>query len=189
MRRVLLILILSVPTFWGCHKKPAVVTPPAQPAAKGIAPSAITPPPTVSLEPVPLNKTIAAPASNLELAEMNFQLGNYQLAAKEFEAYLKNNPASKNRDRALYQLGLARVLASDSGRDMRQAQSIFRRLIAEFPRSTYKDQAELILGLQSQIDRLRDDVKDRDDKLKKLSEELQVLKDIDLQRRPSRPKE
>ena len=191
MRRVLLFLALVVPVFSGCHKKPSVVVPPTPPAKKSSVPSvpnAITPPPTISLEPVPIDKTIAAP-SNLELGEMNFQVGNYQLAAKELEAYLKNNPQSKNRDRILYELGLSRALAPDSGRNMRQAQVMFRRLIAEFPKSTYANQAEFILGLQAQIEKLRDDVKERDEKIKKLSEELQVLKEIDLQRRPSRPKE
>ena len=76
---------------------------------------------------------------------------------------------------------------ADSNRDLRKAEAVFRQLIAEFPSSHYKSQAEFILGLQVQIDKLRSDVKERDDRIKKLSEELKVLKEIDLQRRPSRP--
>ena len=120
---------------------------------------------------------------------MNFQLGNYAQAARSFEAYLSASSKSKNRDQALFHLGLSRILANDSGRDLRQADAAFRRLITEFPESKYKDQAEFILGLQAQIERLRSDVKERDEKIKRLSEELQKLKEIDMQRRPSRTPE
>ena len=120
---------------------------------------------------------------------MNFRLGNYQKAIKAYEAYLSANPKSRSRDQALFHLGLARALAVDTSRDMRQADAAFKRLISEFPRSQYKDQAELILGLHVQFDKLKLDLKEREDRIKKLSEELQALKDIDLQRRPSRPPE
>ncbi len=190
MRRVFLFLILATLASWGCHKKPAVIIPPAAPAkVNPPVPKAVTPPPAIPLEPAPIEKTLTSPPSNLELGDMNFQLGNYQLAMREYSAALKNNPNAKNRDRILYQLALSRALSGDSNRDWRLAEITLRRLVAEFPKSAYKDQAELILGLQAQIERLRTDVKERDEKIKKLNEELQVLKDIDLQRRPSRPKE
>lgn len=89
----------------------------------------------------------------------------------------------------MFKWGLSLVLAGDSSRDLRQSQAILKRLISEYPTSQYKDQAEFILSLQVQIEKLRMDLKERDDKIKKLSDELQALKDIDLQRRPSRPKE
>ncbi len=179
----------------GCHKKRAVVVPlpPPPVAAEDTAPPAVTPrvptPPTPApLEPAPLPKTITA-LSNFEVGEMNFQAGNYRLAARSFEAYLNANPKSKNRDQALFHLGLSRMLANDSSRDMHQAEAAFKRLINEFPTSPHKSEAEFILGLQAQIERLKSDVKERDDKIKRLSEELQKLKEIDLQRKPSRPPE
>ena len=46
-----------------------------------------------------------------------------------------------------------------------------------------------ILGLQGQIEKLRVDIKERDERIRRLSEELRKLKAIDMQRRPSRPKE
>jgi outer membrane protein assembly factor BamD (BamD/ComL family) len=120
---------------------------------------------------------------------MNFQLGNYVQAAKAYEAFLSANPKAKNRDEALFYLGLSRALAGDSSRNMRQAEAAFKRLISEFPTSQYRNQAEFILGFQVQIDKLKSDLKERDDKIKKLSDELQALKEIDLQRHPSRPKQ
>jgi tetratricopeptide (TPR) repeat protein len=186
-----LLLLVS----WGCHKKAAVVVPPPSPpvAAEETAPSAVTPRvPTPStpapLDPAPIPKTITAP-SNLEVGEMNFHVGNYRQAARSFEAYLNSSPKSKSRDQALFYLGLSRILASDSSRDPHQAEVAFKRLITEFPTSPYRKEAEYILGLQAQIERLRSDVKERDDRIKRLSEELQKLKEIDLQRKPSRPQE
>jgi TolA-binding protein len=133
-----------------------------------------------------MGKTISAPNS-FELGEKYFKVGNYQQAITEFEQALSTDPKSKYRDQALLYLGLCHALAADSNRDLRKAEAVFRQLIAEFPSSHYKSQAEFILGLQVQIDKLRSDVKERDDRIKKLSEELKVLKEIDLQRRPSRP--
>jgi outer membrane protein assembly factor BamD (BamD/ComL family) len=120
---------------------------------------------------------------------MNFQAGNYRQAARFFEAFLSASPKSKNRDQALFHLGLCRTLANDSSRDLRQAEAAFKRLIAESPRSQYRHEAEFILGLEAQIEKLKSDAREREDKIKRLSEELQKLKEIDMQRRPSRPPE
>jgi tetratricopeptide (TPR) repeat protein len=191
MRRILPLLSLALLASWGCFsKKTAVPTPPPSARAEP-APPAVTP--TIARQPAPLesapiDRTINSP-SNLELGEMNFQVGNYSRAARAYEAFLRNNPKSKHRDQALFHLGLSRALADDNSRDLRRAEAVFKRLIAEFPDSLYRKEAEFILGLQSQIDKLRADAIEREQKIKKLSEELQVLKDIDLQRRPSRPKE
>ena len=57
---------------------------------------------------------------------------------------------------------------------------------SEFPESPYRKQAEYILALKTQIERLRSDIRKRDEAVKELSEELNRLKQIDMQRRPSR---
>jgi tetratricopeptide (TPR) repeat protein len=190
---VSLVLLMA----WGCRKKSGVPTPappqitaaaPANPAPAAVTPSESPLPETALLEPAPLPKTVAAPSS-LDLGEMDFQKGNYRQAARSLEAFLSANPNSKDRDQALFHLGLSRTLANDSSRDLRQAEAAFRRLIAEFPDSPYRNQVELILGLQAQIERLKSDVRERDERIKRLGEELQKLKEIDMQRRPSRPPE
>jgi TolA-binding protein len=197
MKRILPLLSLALLMSWGCFlRKSSVPTPtpptPAASPAKVAAPPAVTPPPIAPQpappESAPIAKTINPPSS-LELGELNFQIGNYLQAIQAYDAYLRGNPKSKDSDKALFHLGLSRALANDQNRNLRRAEAAFRRLILEFPDSSYRDQAELILGLQSQIDKLHADVKDRDEKIRKLSEELQVLKEIDMQRRPSRPKE
>jgi TolA-binding protein len=120
---------------------------------------------------------------------MNFQEGKYRQAALSFEEFLSSNRESKDRAQALFHLGMSRALANDSSRDLRRAEDAFKRLVSEFPDSPYAKQAEFILGLQAQIEKLKSDAKERDDRIKRLSEELQKLKEIDMQRRPSRPAE
>jgi outer membrane protein assembly factor BamD (BamD/ComL family) len=116
---------------------------------------------------------------------MEFENGEYQEAARDYEQYLKM-PDSKNHAKALFHLGMSRAL-SGKPKDLRLAETAFRSLITGFPDSPYHDQAELIISLQSQIEHLKADVRGRDEKIRQLAEELQKLKAIDMQRRPSRP--
>ena len=181
MKRSLAVsLSLMVLMSGGCHKRSRAPVPPPPPST--------TPAPIPSSAPSPLPAPVA-PAAGLEAAETNFEKGNYAQAARGFEAYLSTYPKSKNRDRALFHLGMARALGGDSARDLRQAEAAFKRLAAEFPKSPYKNQAEFILGLQAQINRLKADAKEREERIKRLTEELQKLKEIDMRQRPSRPPE
>jgi len=198
MRRIIYLVSLVLLFSWGCHKKSTVISPVVPPVKPPITTSA-TPPPAVTppmpappkpapLEPALIPAKITIPSS-LDLGEMNFQTGKYTQAAKFYDDFLTIDPKPEKRDLALFHLGLSRALANDSSRDTRLAEAAFKRLISECPTSPYRSQAEYILGLQQQVDKMRSDLKDREERLKKLSEELQKLKEIDLQRRPSRPPE
>jgi len=185
---VIFMLLFVLMASWGCRKNVVVPEQQIPPAKKDVvAPSAITPnlpPPDPEPTETPIPKETVPPDSFM-LGEQNFQKGNYRQAAQLFEKFLKASPKAQNRDQALFYLGLS--LALGNGLDARPAENAFRRLIAEFPRSPYRGQAELIIGLQAQIDRLRSDVKARDDRINRLNDELRKLKSIDIQRRPSRP--
>jgi hypothetical protein len=196
-RKLLCILLIALflVSASGCRKKAAVSIPVPVPAAPAVAIAPPPPPPAIipsepspasaeSIQAVALPKIVTMP-NYFEMAELNFLAGEYKQAAQAFETFLKTAPKSKDHDQALFHLGLSRALATDSSRDLRQAMVAFRRLIAEFPQSPYRSQAEFIVGLQWQIEKLRADVKERDEKIKKLSDELQTLKQIDLQRRPA----
>lgn len=190
IRCSLTVTIFVALTSWGCQKKSPVATPPVlQPtsAAPRIvpAPPAITPPPPSPFPSVTGSPAAKAEPNTLEEGERNFEAGNYYQAISSFEAFLDSNPKSTQCDRALFYLGFSRALIND----MSRAITDFRRVIREFPKSPYRNRAEFMLDLEAQIDRLRSDVKDRDARIKQLSEELQRLKEIDLQRRPSRPPE
>jgi hypothetical protein len=190
----MLVLAFLLPLCSGCRKKvaaPSVV--PVQnsaPLPADSAPPAITPDipaPSVPepVEPAMTPKITAVPNS-LDLGESSFQARNYVKAVRSYEDYLRTHPKAANRDVVLFRLGLSLIM-DGSVRNMRRAEEVLKRLVAEFPGSPYKGPAEFILGLQSQVESLKEDIKEKEAKIKLLSEELQKLKEIDLQRRPSRP--
>jgi len=179
----------------GCLKKiSAPVSSPKQTAESApaeSAPQAITPTEipssksdTVATSPAP--KIVAEPSS-FDRGEESFKAGDYINAARSFEDHLKTGTISEKRDTALFYLGLSRALSDNSNRNMRRAEEALKRLIAEYPSSPYKAPAEFILELQTQVESLLLDLKEKEAKIKQISEELQKLKEIDLQRRPSRP--
>jgi TolA-binding protein len=196
-RTFIIVSVLILIGLCGCPKKSKVEAPqqaPPKTAAKPArVPDAVIPAiaPEQPAETDADLKGIPSPsvslANSYDLAEMNFESGKFSEAAHSIEEYLKDNPKPQNLDRALFQLGMSRLLSGDLNREMRRAEPAFKRLIAEFPNSPYKRQAEFILGLQAQIEKLKTDVQEREERLKRLSEELQKLKEIDMQRRPSRP--
>jgi hypothetical protein len=194
-RTIGLLILISLVSCWSCSRKAQVQAPVkrndsgATSSAGGVPPAvtpSVIPPQPAPLEPAPLPTTVAK-TSSYDLGELNFQVGNYKKAAEAYESFLRNNPKAGHRDTALFHLGLSRALARDSERDWHQAEMAFKKLLSEFPTSRYNAQAEFILGLHAQIERLRSGVKEREDRIKRLSEELQKLKDIDMQRRPARP--
>ena len=160
--------------------------PPADSAPPAITPDEV-PAPSVPepVEPVIAPKVAAVPNS-LDLGEAGFRARDYVKAARYFEDYLRTHPKSANRDGVLFRLGLSLAMDS-SAKNMRRAEEVLKRLVTEFPGSPYKGPAEFILGLQSQVESLKEDIKEKEARIKLLSEELQKLKEIDLQRRPSRP--
>jgi len=189
------ILLLLLPLF-GCQKKSSVKDPVSsetqQEVAAEPAPPAITPDvpySTVILSPTPSPspKTTSAVINSFNLAEADFRAGEYMQAATSLASFIKNNPESEIRDRAFYLLGLSWGLAGNSAQNQRESENAFRQLIAEFPESPYRDQAKYILDLNARINRLRAAVAERDESIEKLSEELNRLKEIDLQRKPTRP--
>jgi outer membrane protein assembly factor BamD (BamD/ComL family) len=121
------------------------------------------------------------------LGQNYFQSGNYVEAARSYETYLRVNLSGPEQDQALFRLALSHSFPDSPIRDLPQAQTLLQQLINRYPRSPFKPQAEFLLGLQGEVDRLRTDVAKRDDRIRELSRELERLKQIDMQRRPSRP--
>ncbi len=121
-----------------------------------------------------------------ESAEKSFGAGDYAAAARAYQTYLQAG-VPDNRDRALFRAGIAYALAGDAGDNAAQSRAMFQQLATQFPGSTYTAPANLILRLETQIDKLSDDLNDQQAKVKLLAEELRRLKDIDLHRKPTRP--
>jgi hypothetical protein len=190
MRRLMLFviglpLLLLMPS--GCRKKaPVPVSPPVQSAAK-LPPDSVTPSVvSVSVEAAPVPK-VPVVLTTLDLGIHSFKAGEYEKAIQLFEDYLGAGSNSENRDLALFHIFLSYTLMGNSSRNSRRAEDALKRLGGEFPKSPYRASAELVLGLQAQIESLKLNIKENEIKIKQLSEELQKLKEIDMQRRPSRP--
>jgi TolA-binding protein len=188
-RITLLLLCLLIP-MGACHKKSKTGTPsPPQPPHTVIAgtPTPSGPLPNPRTMPVPEPLPPPAPPTLLQRAESYFDLGDYDNAVRGFDEYLKRKSEPRYEAAALFYLGLSRILSGGSARDLRQAEVEFKRLIAGYPKTPYAAQAAYILELQGQIERLRVETRDRDEKIKQLTDELDKLKQIDMQRRPTRP--
>ena len=121
-----------------------------------------------------------------EAAEDSFERGDYTSAVKNYEAYLLTN-TPEHQDRTYFRLGLSYGFAPEKPQNLRQARSHLQRLVSQFPESPYRAPADLILLLLTQIDKLNGRVNEQQVRIRNLTEELQLLKAIDMKRSPSRP--
>jgi hypothetical protein len=161
----------------GCHKSPkrtpiAAVPPAPAPTAAPVPPPA-PPPPT---PPPP-------PVSPLEEPDRAFLSGNYDEAARGYEAYLRTTMAGGERDQALFHLALTYVLRPAPATDWPRATAMLKQLLEEYPDTPLKAPASLILSLRTELDQVALDAKQRDQRLKQLTTELDRLKKIDADRR------
>jgi hypothetical protein len=124
------------------------------------------------------------PAGIVALSEADraFAAKEYEGAGRAYEDYFRLTPAKDQRDQALFRLGLTYVLRKP-GADWPRAQTLWKRLIDEYPNSALLPGVELILSLYSEVGQANADVKLRDDRIKQLSTELDRLKQIDADRR------
>jgi Tetratricopeptide repeat len=163
----------------GCKKRvPISPLPPPPPPATATAAGPATPnaPATPSAPP--------APVSALDLANRAFISGSYDEAVRGYEDYLRTtSPGSGQRDDALFHLGLIYATRPAPATDWTRAISTFKQLIDEYPNSPLKSQANLILSLRADLDQAAGDVKQRDQKIRQLTTELDRLKKIDADRR------
>jgi outer membrane protein assembly factor BamD (BamD/ComL family) len=140
------------------------------------------------------SKTVAAapppppPAPNyFEIGEKDFESAEYASAARAYETYLRGDAYGDQRDLALFHLPGSAV------HDAAHATRLLQQLVTAYPQSVYRPQADLLLRLQTEVDHLRADSNKQNDRIKeltkeveKLNRELEKLREIDLQRRPSR---
>jgi hypothetical protein len=165
--------------FTGCHKAkpaPTVSIPPLPPAP---------PPSTVTIDvPLPPEPELTEPAppavAILEDANRAFAAGHYDQAARLYDGFLRTSPAAR-RDEALFYAGLTQALKPSTY--WKSAATFFKQLIQEYPNSPYKPTANLLLTLRTDLDQSTADVRQRDQRLKQLTTELDRLKKIDADRR------
>ena len=136
--------------------------------------------PPASRIPVPASPPPALLA--LGEADRAFEAKNYEDASRAYEDYFRLTPARDQQDQALFRLGMAYILRQ-TGADWPRAQTVWKRLITEYPNSALLPPVELMLSLYSEAGQATTDVKLRDDRIRQLSTELDRLKKIDADRR------
>jgi len=99
-----------------------------------------TPPP-----PPPPAPTVALLAANREFAARNCSD-----AKRDFEEYLDLVPSAGDRDRALFYLAIIHTVPECGREDWATAEAYMKRLFAEFPESSYRSPAHLILSLRDE---------------------------------------
>ena len=176
---VLLSAVLGVAA---CHKAPKrapiAAIPPALPPAAAPAP-APAPPPT----PPPVPPPPPVPVPPLEQPDRAFASGNYDEAARGYENYLRTTTSGPEREQALFHLALTYALRPAPATDWPRAIATFKQLIEEYPDGPLKAQASLILALRTDLDQVTSDIRQRDQRLKQLTTELDRIKKIDADRR------
>jgi hypothetical protein len=169
-----LVLVSAAFVAAGCHKAPRRTPIAAVPPAPVATPAPV-PPPT-PLPPPP-------PVSPLEQPDRAFAAGNYDEAAHGYETYLRTTTSGDQREQALFHLALAYALRPAPATDWPRATATLKQLLEEYPETPLKGQANLILSLRTELDQVSSDVRQRDQKLKQLTTELDRLKKIDADRR------
>jgi hypothetical protein len=167
----------------GCHKRvPKTAGPVPPPPAP---PPAAVPAPIEIPEPAPVaNVPVVPNLPDLEPANRAFSAGNYDEAAKLYDAYLQTTTrGGGERDRALFNYALIYALRPAPATDWSKAVNTFKQLVDEFPNSPLKAPASVILGLHAEVDQAGMDIKQRDLRIRQLTTELDRLKKIDADRR------
>ncbi len=141
------VLILLCALLPACHRRPAHVTTPAPPAQP------------------------AQPTA--EAADKHFKAGEYLGAAQAYESYLNANPKLPNRDRILFRLAICYALAGGEPENFRKSENLLRTVFTQFPDSQYRAETDYILSLHADIDRLRVDLREKNDRVHDQDEILQ----------------
>ena len=107
------------------------------------------------------------PIASLRDGDLLFAAGDYRGAARAYAAYLEARPDAEDADRPLFRLAVIHLLPDSPVEDWKAARAFCRKIVDAFPQSPYRPQAEVLLHLQTEVERLY--------------HQLQELKRIDLQ--------
>lgn len=161
---LLLVLILAP----ACGKRRTLPVPPPTPP----------PPDATTVRPDP------APGLMVE-AEANFREGNLQRAAELYNEVL-DGPAGSEEASARFGLALIHASPGSPMFDPAQAAGLLRPL-AEAPDGPFLREARVVLDLLDRLAAMEKNERGLRQSLQRVSEELQKLKEIDLERRSRRP--
>ena len=110
--------------------------------------------------PQPAPVVVVTPPSTLALdaANREFAMGDYSGAARDYQRYLELVPTGGERDQVLFHLGLIYSLPDPAMQDWQRASGYLRNVVDEFPQSTHKPAAQLILSMRDQATQLSTEI-------------------------------
>ena len=106
-------------------------------------------------------------------------MGDYARAADAYETYLRQDAPTGNQDRALFRLALIYAVAKSPIRDLPKALNLLEELVNRFPDSSFKPQAEFVLDIERELETLRSNVSNRDERIRELSQEASRVLDLE----------
>jgi tetratricopeptide (TPR) repeat protein len=116
----------------------------------------------------------------LNIAEKYFTKGEYEKASAAYLKYLEISPNPPEKDRALFHLAICYAFPDSPVHDLAKAEELLNGLVSD-PDTAHGSDAELLLRLGAQIRALRTANSRQTREIEQLSDELERLKEIDLQ--------
>src|SRR5439155_22130282 len=93
-------------------------------------------------------------------------------AAESYEKFLNGNSTEQNHDHALFRLAIIYALPGNPSRDLQKGFGLLKRMVTLFPESPLRAQAQLILDLQAEVDRVKSESKEKDERLRDRNERI-----------------
>jgi hypothetical protein len=115
------------------------------------------------------------PPDYFKEGEQQLQLGDLPGGARFYELYLRRDSEGLHRERALFHLALIYSFPDSPIHDPARADGLFQTLLDEFVDSPYSAQVRTLQELKAGLE-------NRDDQIRRLQEELEQLKEIDMGR-------
>lgn len=112
----------------------------------------------------------------LQSAAREFSSGNYANASRDYERYLELAPSGESADQALFQLGIIYTVPEARLVDWSKASGFLNRLVTEFPQSSLKPAAQVILSAREQASALTAEVMRLTDETTQLKAEATQLR-------------
>ncbi len=120
-------------------------------------------------------------------ADELFARRQFAAAADAYERQLAAAPDGDGADRSLFYMALASSAPELGGDGARRAVDGLERLVGQFPESSYRASAEILLALHHRHDRLTARLEALRASAAKLERQLEELKKIDLEQTGERP--
>jgi len=107
-------------------------------------------PPKESVKSEPIKKEICSRRDFLRTLN---NAGDFEKALKRNQEILAMSPKTHPGDEALFNIGLIYAHSENPQKDYKKSADYFRRLLKEFPRSTFIEEAKMWIGVLQDIEK------------------------------------